>query len=109
MAHIGKTSGQNADLNRLEKYSKGNPLKRRAYFRVPDFLTTEVAEGAYAELINDSRYVRTDKMPIPTGIGLGLVKAVDQCLSPNVQKCCDLLTGSEFRSCLMKRPASRWY
>ena len=88
------------DLIRLEKYSACNSLSRCAYFRVPNFLETDIAEGAYGELINDARYVRTDRMPNPTGIGLGILKPVDQCLSPNVQKCCDLLTSNEFRSCL---------
>ena len=89
-----------ADLSRLEKYSACDTLSQSAYFRVPNFLQTDIAEGAYAELINDPRYVRTDRMPKPTGIGLGILKSVDECLSANVQKCCDLLTSNEFRSCL---------
>lgn len=102
MVHNRKASVENlcGDLSRIEKYWACNTLNRSAYFRIPNFIPTEIAEGAYAELLNDSRYVRTDHMPNPTGIGLGILKTHDQCLSTNVQKCCDLLTGNEFRSCL---------
>jgi hypothetical protein len=65
---------------------------------VLDFLNAEVAEGAYAELMEDPRYVRTDKMAQPTGIGLGILKSIDQRLTPNVQNCCDVLTSIAFRS-----------
>lgn len=89
-----------ADLSRLETDSARNSLKRSAYFRISNFLDTDIADGAYAELINDSLYVRMDRLHKPTGAGFGVVKSIDECLSTNVQKCCDLLTSNEFRSCL---------
>ena len=87
-----------ADLSRLETSSARNSLRRNAYFRIPNFLDTDIAEGAYAELIDDSLYVRTDRLAKRTGGGFGVLKSIDERLSTNVQKCCDLLTSNEFRS-----------
>lgn len=77
-------------------------LSSRPYGRVFDFLNAEIAEGAYHELMEDSRYQRTDKMAEPTGVGLGYLRSIDQSLSPKVQRCCEVLTNMGFRSWLTR-------
>ena len=83
-----------------KKGSLGHVLTRKSYIRVLNFLNADVAERAYNELVDYPRYVRTDRMKKPTGIGLGILKSTDESLSPVVQECCDLLTGADFRSWL---------
>lgn len=78
----------------------GTLLEQKGYVRVLNFLDAEVAEGVYRELMEDQRYVRTDRSigaDKPTGYRLGILKSVLQTLSPNVQRCCDLLTSADFR------------
>jgi hypothetical protein len=82
-----------------DEIAVSNLLEQKGYVRVLNFLDAAVAEGAYRELTEDQRYVRTDRSTAadkPTGYRLGILKSVLQTLSPNVQGCCDLLTGADF-------------
>src|SRR5438477_11637635 len=87
-----------ARLPQSNNGSLGHALTRKSYIRILNFLNADAAERAYSELVEYPRYVRTDRMAKPTGIGLGILKSTDESLSPVVQKCCDLLTGADFRS-----------
>jgi hypothetical protein len=89
-----------AHLPQSKNRSVAHVLSRKSYLRVLNFLNTDVAASAYSELVEDRRYMRTDRMAKPTGIGLGILKSTDESLSPVVQKCYDLLTGADFRSWL---------
>jgi hypothetical protein len=93
-------SSDEDSCDHIARIERATRLGRLPYVRVLDFLRAEIAERAYAELMEDPRYLRTDKMAKPTGIGLGILKSIDQGLSPHVQKCCDLLTSIPFRSWL---------
>lgn len=88
-----------------DEIAASNLLEQKGYIRVLNFLDAEVAEGAYSELTQDQRYVRTDRsagVDEPTGYRLGILKSVFHNLSPNVQRCCDLLTGADFRHWLSR-------
>jgi Rps23 Pro-64 3,4-dihydroxylase Tpa1-like proline 4-hydroxylase len=87
----------------FDELSSSPSLKQQAYIRINDFLDTEVAEHAYTELIEDPRYIRVGeaaKTVDSPSYQLGILKSVNQSLSPNVQRCCDLLTGNAFRGWL---------